>query len=110
MKMTRLAISCALIFGASGNSFAAGPTEVEVLKQQMEVMQKQMAGLQSKLDAIAATPQAGQVAGTPAAGGNSSNESPLSTRIGGADVTLYGFVDLSADVANDGKERLNQVS
>ncbi|MFD2271886.1 porin [Undibacterium arcticum] len=35
---------------------------------------------------------------------------PLTTQIGGANVSLYGFVDLSADVGNDGKQGVKQVS
>lgn len=102
MRMTPLAIACAIAFGASGNALAAGPSEVELLKQQMEAMQKQMAALQQKLNSLAAAPQ---LAAKPA-----SNQSPLSATIGGADVTLYGHVDLSAETANNGKQSINQVS
>lgn len=102
MKMTPLAIACALIFSASGNALAASPTEVEVLKQQMEALQKQMAGLQQKLNTMAATPQ---LAAKPV-----SDQSPLSAQIGGADVTLYGHVDLSAEMADNGQQNIGQVS
>lgn len=102
MKMTPLAVACALAFGASANAQAASPTEVEVLKQQMEAMQKQMAALQQKLNSMAATPQ---LAAKPA-----SNQSPLSATVGGADVTLYGHVDLSAETADNGKQNITQAS
>lgn len=102
MKMIPLAVACATIFGASGAAFAADSTEVQVLKQQMEMMQKQMAAMQNKLEAMAAAPQPAQK--------SASSDSPLTTHIGGASVTLYGHADLSADVGNDGKHSVNQVS
>ncbi|OIR07086.1 major outer membrane protein P.IB precursor [mine drainage metagenome] len=102
MKMTPMAIACGLIFGASGSAWAAGPSEVEVLKQQMAALQQQMAGLQQKLDHMAAAPQA---AAKPA-----SDHSALSATIGGADVTLYGHADLSLESANNGKQSITQAS
>jgi predicted porin len=100
MKMTPLAVAFAIIFGASGAAVAADSTEVQAIKQQMEAMQKQMAAMQDKLEAIAATPQ--QKAAP--------SGSALTANVGGASVTLYGFADLSADVGNDGKQGVKQVS
>jgi predicted porin len=61
-----------------------------------------MAAMQNRLEAMAATPQPPQK--------TAASDSPLTTQIGGANVTLYGFVDLSADVGNDGKQGVKQVS
>jgi Gram-negative porin len=102
MKMTPLAVAFAIIFGASGAAVAADSTEVQAIKQQMETMQKQMAAMQDKLEAMSATPQPQQK--------TASSDSALTANIGGASVTLYGFADLSADVGNDGKQGVKQVS
>jgi len=102
MKKTRLAVALAIIFSASGTVLAADSTEVQVLKQQMETMQKQMAAMQNKLETMTASSQAPQKTGEANA--------PLAANIGGANVTLYGFADLSADVGNDGKQGVKQVS
>lgn len=59
-------------------------------------MQKQMAAMQSKLDTMATAPAPAKTSAQASASG-----SPLTTTIGGAAVTLYGFADLSADVGND---------
>ena len=103
MKITPVALACALIFGVTGNALAADSTEVELLKQQMAALQQQMANLQGKLSAMSAQQQTAPVA-------TSSSSSPLSTKIAGADVTLYGHADLSAEATDNGKERTNQVS
>ena len=102
MKMTPVAVAVAIIFGASAPALAADSTEVQALKQQMEAMQKQMAAMQNQLEAMAATPQPPQK--------TAASDSPLTTQIGGANVTLYGFADLSAEVGNDGKQGVKQVS
>ncbi|MFC6520191.1 porin [Undibacterium arcticum] len=102
MKMTPVAVAFAIIFGASEPALAADSPEVQTLKQQMEAMQKQMAAMQNRLEAMAATPQPPQK--------TAASDFPLTTQIGGANVSLYGFVDLSADVGNDGKQGVKQVS
>jgi predicted porin len=102
IRMTPVALACALIFGTSGTAFAADSPEVQAMKQQMEVLQQQMSVMQNKLDTVVATPQSAQKA--------AAADSPLATKIGGANVALYGFVDLSADVGNDGKHSVKQVS
>jgi predicted porin len=106
MKITPIALVCAALCGYSASSWAATPDEVALLKQQMAMMQQQMAALQTKLDAVA-TPAAPTQAAptTPAA-----PAAPMTARIGGASVTLYGYADLSADATSNGKEHLNQVS
>lgn len=106
MKITPIALVCAALFGCSASSWAATPDEVALLKQQMALMQQQMTALQSKLDAVTTQTVPPQPAQTqPAA-----PDAPLTARIGGASVTLYGYADLSADATSDSKEHLNQIS
>jgi predicted porin len=105
MKMRPLALALGLMFGTSEFALAADSTEVQALKQQMEVMQKQMAAMQEQLRAMNTAPQAEVPKPEPAAA-----TSGLTAKVGGASVTLYGFADLSADVGNDGKHSVNQVS
>lgn len=106
-KMTPIALACLLAIGATNAARAADTPEVQILKQQMEAMQKQMAAMQNKLETMASMPQA--AASAPVASGATSNSS-LSTTVGGATVTLYGFADLSADTGRDGKQSVSQVS
>src|SRR5450830_791273 len=103
MRMTPLAIAMMLTWGASASAFAADTSELTLLKQQMEALQNQMQVLQNKLGTMAAAPQ-------PSTTTSASSESPLSTKIGGVDATLYGNIDVSTDVVNDGKESISQVS
>ena len=135
MILDRIAFACVLA-GATGATFAADTAEVNVLKQQMEEMRRQLTAMQQKLDGLVATPSAappsaqsrtqpatapGAVAQAPSAAPpapNSPNSpnSPipgaadLSTTIGGATMTLYGFVDVSADAAKDGVHSYTQIS
>lgn len=117
MKMRPLAIALSLSFGLSTTASAADSTEVQALKQQMEIMRKQMAAMQDQLNVIGAqgpAPASGPApspASTSTAASTSAPSSPsLSAKVGGASVTLYGFIDVSADVGNDGKHDLKQVS
>lgn len=127
MKQKRLAIACAVAFGIAGDAFAQGSpanaSEVEQLKAQVQALQQQMAIIKEQLDRVSAAPPAG-TAGTGSAtasasgqppqkampGGEVTAESPLSTRIGGVSLTLYGHVDVSGDEVNNGNERTAQVS
>ena len=104
MKRTPLAVACALLF-ASGSSMAADSAEVQELKQQMQMLQQQMQAMQNKIDTMATAPIPATAAAAPAASG-----SALSTTIGGASVTLYGFADLSAEQIRDGVHSNSQVS
>ena len=124
MKRNKLAVACALALGVSGASYgqSTAPTsaEVEQLKAQMAEMQKQMVAMKQQLERQGAAPRTGEtVTAAPAAqteqktapgGETTAQQSPLSTRIGGTDVTLYGHVDVSADNVDNGKERISQVS
>jgi predicted porin len=105
MKMTPVALAAAIVFAASAPAFAADSAEVQALKQQMAAMQQQMAAMQSQLQTMSTAPTPAQAAPKAAA-----SNSSLSTNIGGTNLTLYGFADLSADVGNDGKEGVKQVS
>jgi hypothetical protein len=110
MKFHHLTVAVALAFGvgATGAAHAADSAEVQALKQQMEAMQKQMAAVQDQLKVLAAQPQAqAQPAAAPAP---AASGSALSAKIGGASVVLYGYVDLSADAGNDGKQSVKEVS
>lgn len=102
MKMTPLAIAFLFAFSASGMASAADSPEVEAIKQQMAAMQQQMAAMQNKLQSMAVAP-------APVAQ-SASSDSPLTTHIGGASVTLYGNGNLSVDAADDGKHSFSQVS
>jgi predicted porin len=105
MKRTPLAVACALLF-ASGSSMAADSADVQALKQQMQLLQQQMQAMQNKIDTMTAAPApTAPTAAAQAAGG-----SALSTTIGGASVTLYGFADLSAEQTRDGVHSNSQVS
>ena len=86
MKLKPIVIACLLAIGASGNAFAADSAEVQAIKQQMQAMQKQMLEMQQKLESMS-TAQAQAPTIKPA-----SSDSPLSARIGGAEVTLYGYL------------------
>src|SRR2546427_1293998 len=107
-------LAFALALCACANAPAAELSEVDVLKQQMQALQKQLTAVQSKLDsiiAVAPSPTtASQPADAQAVRENNAAQSPLSVRIGKAEATLYGFLDLSADLGNDGKQSVPQVS
>jgi predicted porin len=105
MKPTIIAVACTLLFAGS-SAFAADSSEVELLKQQLQVMQQQMASMQNKIDAISASPVATAAPAATATPG----QSPLSVNIGGASVTLYGHADLSVEQTSNGKENVSQVS
>lgn len=105
MKPTIIAVACTLLFAGS-SAFAADSSEVELLKQQLQVMQQQMSNMQNKIDAISASP----VATAAPAAAATPGQSPLSVNIGGASVTLYGNADLSAEQTSNGKETVSQVS
>lgn len=107
MKPTIIAVACTLLFAGS-SAFAADFSEVELLKQQLQVMQQQMASMQNKIDAISASPVA--TAAPAAAAADAPGQSPLSVNIGGASVTLYGHADLSVEQTSNGKENVSQVS
>ncbi len=104
MKLKPIVIACLLAIGASGNAFAADSAEVQAIKQQMQAMQKQMLEMQQKLESMS-TAQAQAPTIKPA-----SSDSPLSARIGGAEVTLYGYLDASVDAGTDGKQNVQQAS
>lgn len=106
MKQSQIAIACALVCSAA-TSFAADSTDVEQLKAQMLELQRQLSAMQQKLDSVAAAKPA---APTVAATAVPAPESGLSTTIGGAVMTLYGFVDVSADAVRGGDQKLQQVS
>ncbi len=112
MKPTRIALACALAIAASSAS-AADSQEVQLLKQQMQAMQEQMQAMQNRLNTMA-TPATTGVASPPASVGSvappSADTSKLTTNIGGAAVTLYGFADVSADQTRDGVHSGSQVS
>jgi predicted porin len=111
MKLHTLTVAVALAFsvGATGAAQAADTPEVQALKQQMEAMQKQMAAMQDQLKTLASQ-AAAPAAAAPTAAPAAPSGSPLSTTIAGTSVTLYGYADLSADVANDGKQSFKEVS
>lgn len=105
MQFKRTVLFAAMMGGAT---FAhAADADVEAMKQQMQALQQQITALQGKLEAVASHQAAAAPTATAAANGS---ESPLTTHIGGAAVTLYGFADLSVDATDNGKERANQVS
>jgi predicted porin len=110
MKLTPVAIACAALLGFSASAWAQD--DVEVLKQQMAALQQQMAALQSKLNTVTAAPAPTEAAQAPEAvtAPPAASTSPLTAKIGRANVSLYGFADLSADWTSDGKEHLGQVS
>lgn len=108
--MTSVVMVIALGLGGIGCAWADDSAEVEALKAQLADFQKetaqQMAAMQSKIDQLGAAAKAPAIA----IGGNAPASSPLSAHVGGADVTLYGFVDVSGDSTNDGRDHLNQFS
>jgi predicted porin len=115
MKKTSIAIACLLALGISDSAFADSPSEVEALRQQMAAMQQQMQAqqqqqaqqmqqMQDKINALTAPKT--QVANA----GTASTDSPLTAHIGGADLTLYGKIDVSAESASNGQQRIGQVS
>jgi predicted porin len=111
MKNTAIAIACGALLGFSGRSWAATPDEVDQLKQQMAALQQQVAAMQEKLNAGTTAPSSTTAAQAPeAAGANTASAPSLTAKIGGANVTLYGFADLSYDYTFDGLEHLKQVS
>jgi DNA-binding transcriptional LysR family regulator len=106
MKSINTALACALVL-AHGVAVAADSPEVQQLRQQMQAMQEQMQAMQSRINAMAAPAPAGTTsAASPESGGSvappAADSSRLTTNIGGASVTLYGFADVSADQARDG--------
>ncbi len=125
MKRVWMALACASGTVMAGNAIADGASEIDLLKQQMAIQQQQIQemaasqkALQAKLDALAAAAPAALpskeeapvsrsalVVPTPGAGGH-----VLSARVLGTDVSLYGFVDVSADSANNGKQHIYEVS
>jgi predicted porin len=111
-KPTTLAL--ALAFGACANAPAAESSEVDLLKQQMQALQKQLTVMQSRLDSITTanpSPTAGsQSTDTQSSRKGDSTQSPLTVTIGKAEATLYGFADLSFDSGRDGKQSVRQVS
>lgn len=108
--VTGVVTAVALGLGTSGSVWADDSTAVEALKAQLAAFQKQtaeqMAAMQNKIDQMSSAASASSKgpSSTPP------EQSPLSTRIAGADVTLYGFVDVSGDSTNDGRDHLNQFS
>jgi len=108
--MTGVVTAVALGLGTSASAWADDSAAVEALKAQLAAFQKetaiQMAAMQNKIDQMssAASVSSKETSSTPP------EQSPLSTRIAGADVTLYGFVDVSGDSTNDGRDHLNQFS
>lgn len=111
MKPMNTALACALVL-AAGSAAAADSQEVQQLRQQMQAMQEQMQVMQNRMNAMSA-PSTG-TANAPASVGNvappSADTSKLTTNIGGASVTLYGFADVSADQTRDGVHSGSQVS
>lgn len=112
MKLKGTALACSLIF-AAGSAAAADSQEVQQLHQQMQAMQEQMKAMQDRMNALSA-PAPTNTASAPAAVGSvappSADTSRLTTNIGGAAVTLYGFADLSADQTRDGVHSGSEVS
>ncbi|MDQ2780126.1 MAG: porin [Pseudomonadota bacterium] len=106
MKLSRSAIACALVC-ATSTSFATDASDVQQLKAQMEALQRQLSAMQQKLDSVTAAQVAAPAVATTAAAAPASG---LSTTIGGAVMTLYGFVDVSADAVRGGNEKTQQVS
>lgn len=114
MKKTSIAMACILALGMTESAFADSLSEVEALRQQMAAMQQQMQAqqqlqaqqmqqMQDKINALLSAPKPQAASASPADG-------PLTAHIGGADLTLYGKVDVSAESASNGKERIGQVS
>jgi predicted porin len=98
-------VVCAALLGSTTVAYAAD-TDMAAMKQQMEALQAQITALQSKLNTVASNQSAAPAKPTVATG----DSSPLSTQIGGATVTLYGWADVSAEATDNGKEKVNQVS
>ncbi|HEV7815256.1 MAG TPA: porin [Janthinobacterium sp.] len=129
MKKTAIATACLLALGISNSASADNASDIEALKQQMLALQKQnqqqmqdMRQMQEKINALSAAPpqaaqptvaaaqQAPAAAPLTAAQPAAAPDAPLTTHIGGAELTLYGMADLSADSGKNGRQHLNQVS
>jgi predicted porin len=104
MRKTPVAIACALAFGLSGTAFAADSADVQAMKQQMEALQQQLNALQTKVNSAPAA------ASSSKSGISYNPNDPLTLHVGDGAVTLYGHADLSYDVANNGQEKINQIS
>ncbi len=112
MRLKPIVFACMLALAAASASAAEDPAMTQ-MKQQIEALQKQLAAMQGKLEQMSAAP-APQAQASPtqqqAQSQQASAAGPLTTTIGGAAVTLYGYADLSVDSARNGVERVNQVS
>jgi predicted porin len=112
MKHTPIAIACAALVACPGSAWAAGQDDVEQLKQQMNALQQQVTTLQGKLNAVTTAPASTEAAqeARAATAPPADSTGGLTAQIGGANVSLYGFADVSADWTFDGKEHVSQVS
>jgi predicted porin len=127
MKKTSIALACLLALGIAHNASADSGADIEALKQQMLTLQQQnqqqmqqMQQMQEKINALSAVqrqppvpvsasaPQA--LAAAPVQSAPAASDAPLTTHIGGAELTLYGMADLSADSGRNGRQHLDQVS
>lgn len=94
---------------AGGSAVAADSQEVQQLRQQMQMMQQQMQTMQNKIDSMGSAPAA-QAPASNSVAPAAADGSALTTHVGGAAVTLYGFADLSAEQTRDGVHSGSQVS
>ena len=105
MKKKLVAVACGLLLGATAPAQAQSNAE---MKQQIDLLQKQIEALKARMDQMAAQPPATASAAPAAAAGNGG--SFLERKAGdgvtfltrGGEIRLYGNLDLSLDSATKG--------
>jgi predicted porin len=105
VKKTLVAAACAMLVGAVAPAYAQSNAE---MKQQIELLQRQLEALKARMDQMAAQP-APAAAAAPTNGGSfierkAGDGVTLLTR--GGEIRLYGNLDLSADYATKGLDGL----